>query len=474
MREHRRRFVSLACIFIVALAAAAVGVGAGAAAPARAAQPPLSLWWTTFNGSPETECWIDSAKAPDGSLFAGGFENWNSLGGGGDLLVAKFDGNDTAADHQIWQRTWDNPDAHSSDETAAIAVDHSGAVIVVGSSETTNNGWEWVVVKWDANGNQLWQQTFPGSAHAGRNAFAWDVACNAAGDVYVCGTSQTGKYKGAEVKSLVVRKLRGADGQLIWQRSYAGLLHSANQATKLALDSAGNAYCNGYGTNAQVDTDIVTCKFRAGDGRLLWAHRIADARHLRDEGADIVVRGADVWVAGGEYTSNTNRVVALAKYTKAGKRLWLRTWLERTDTTEYPSELAVDKHGDAVVVGAGNNAAGTREHAFVVRWNTAGVLEWWRVTYDTVTHEASWTTVVCDPAGNIWTGGWSATAGSQSFIVAGYTPAGAQTWLSAWKGPDDLGGACNTLCLGQSGLFAGGSVTPQVGGDDAAAVKYPR
>ena len=130
MREHRRRFVSLACMFVVALAAAAVGVGAGAAAPARAAQPPLSLWWTTFNGSPETECWIDSAKAPDGSLFAGGFENWNSLGGGGDLLVAKFDGNDTAADHQIWQRTWDNPDAHSSDEAAAIAVDRSGAVFL--------------------------------------------------------------------------------------------------------------------------------------------------------------------------------------------------------------------------------------------------------------------------------------------------------------------------------------------------------
>ena len=64
---------------------------------------------------------------------------------------------------------------------------------------------------------------------------------------------------------------------------------------------------------------------------------------------------------------HVNQVVALAKYTLAGKRLWLRTWLEHP-TPPSPAALAVDGHGNAVVVGGGNDNPVTREHAFVLRY----------------------------------------------------------------------------------------------------------
>ena len=50
----------------------------------------------------------------------------------------------------------------------------------------------------------------------------------------------------------------------------------------------------------------------------------------------------------------------------------------------------------------------------------------------------------------------------------------ARAWKSSWKGPDGLGGECDALCLGKTGLFVGGSVITTAGGDDAAALKYVR
>ena len=473
MRRQGHRSVSLVVVFVIVLAAIAVAVCAGAAAPARAAFAPHGIWSNVLGPTINTERWVDVAKGPDGSLYAGGNFDYGGLNTE-DLMVAKFSANDGSASHRLWSDTWDNPTEHLNDQTAAIAVDHTGALIVAGSSETASNGTEWVVAKWNASGTRLWQRTFAASPLIDWNAYAWDVACDAAGHIYVCGVVQKGAHDGTVVASLVVRKLAGSDGHGLWTRSYAGNVNSFNQGSKLALDKAGNVYCTGYGQSVHGDSDIVTCRILAGNGHLSWVRRIDGVKHRDDEGTGVVVRGSSVWVTGGEYTSASTRVVALAKYTLGGRRLWLRTWLERAGTAEYPNALAVDAHGDAVVVGSGNDNPVTREHAFILRWNSAGRLRWRRLSYNSVTHAANWRAVVCDGAGRIWVGGYEVTGSSDALRVARYSAAGKRVWDSLWKGPDKLGGECNTLCFGKTGLFVGGRVTTTAGGQDAAALKYVR
>ena len=473
MRRQGHSSVSLVVVFVIVLVAIAVAVCAGAAAPARAAFAPHGIWSSVLGPTINTERWVDVAKGPDGSLYAGGDFGYGALNGE-DLMVAKFSADNGAASHRIWADTWDNPTEHRDDQTSAIAIDHTGAVVVVGSSDTASNGWEWVVAKWSASGARLWQQTFAASPLTDWNAYAWDVACDAAGHIYVCGTVQTGTHDSSVVASLVVRKLASSDGHILWTRAYAGNPNSFNQGSKLALDTAGNVYCTGYGQSLRGDSDIITCRFQTSNGRLSWVGRIGGAKHRDDEGAGVVVRGANVWVTGGEYTSASTRVVALAKYTLGGHRIWLRTWLERSGTTEHPYALAVDAHGDAVVVGAGNDNPVTREHAFIVRWNSVGRLRWRRISYNSVSHEATWRDVVCDAAGRIWVGGYEKAGSSDALLVARYSATGARVWKSSWKGPDGLGGECNALCIGKTGLFVGGSVITTIGGEDAAALKYVR
>jgi hypothetical protein len=467
MQRNRRLAVGLLLIVMCLL----ITAGAGTAAPARAALPSHALWFSLAGPTTGHEEWIDVAKGPDGSLYAAGYFNWDLFGVGTDLLYEKFSGDD-AAKHVVWGPiSWDNPIEHSNDFARAIAVDHAGDLVVVGLTQTASFGDEWLVKKISgADGGDLWYKTFAASPLQPWDAAANDVACDAAGHVYVCGFVQTGEGGDGQA-SLVVRKLDGATGSLLWRGSYAGPVKGFNQGTKLALDSAGNAYVTGYGANAKHNSDIILCKFRASDGKRLWALRIAGAKNRDDEGADIVVRGSSVWVTGGEYLSlkPQTRQVVLARYTTGGKRLWLRTWLEKTGTIEYPEAVAVDAHGNAVVAGAGNNNPVTREHAFLVRWTGAGVRKWQRLTYNSVSHEAVWHDVVCDSAGTIWAGGYVVTADKDTaFLVARYSAAGKRAWKTSWEGDEGLGAECDALCLGKTGLFAGGEITTTIAGVDAA------
>lgn len=472
--QFRRSFVPTAALvsaFAVVLIAVVATVCAGAATPARAAALPARGVWSSVIGlTAATERWVDVAKGPDGSLYAGGDAGFAAAGHGADLLVAKFAGSDAAASHLLWRATWDNPAEHLSDTTSAIAVDHSGALIAVGATGTAASGREWLVAKWNAAGVLLWVQTYPARLGTAWNATAADVVCAASGAIYVAGTVQTGTHGGHAVTSLVVRKL-GSDGHLIWTGAFAGPAHSANVAVRLALDGAGNAYSTGYGQSARGDNDIVTCRFAASTGHRVWVARLAGARHSSDQGTALALRGSALWVTGYETTSSTTRQVVLARYTTAGKRLWLRTWLELPKTRENPTALAVDPHGNAVVVGAGTDRPLTREHAFVVRYGPTGRLLWQRLAYDSLTHEALWTSVVCDAAGRIWTGGYAVAGLRNALLLARYSTAGAVVWTSQWAGSDALGAQGNALCFGKSGLFAAGVVAAPAGGGNALAVK---
>lgn len=469
-RQPRNRTV------VAALVLLAVAVCAGAAAPARAAVPVKSIWWNVLGPTTADDRWVDVARGPDGSLYAAGDFAFDPFGTTTDVMVAKFSADDAAASHLLQSDEIDVSSQNVSDLAQAMAVDGSGALIVVGTTQTAT-GSAWFVAKWNPDlTGRPWTKLFAASPLQQWNADAWDVACTPAGDVVVCGTTQTAESTSKGVPaSLVVRKLSGATGDVIWKNGYAGPKGSYNQGTAVALDAAGNVYCTGYGTNAKGDSDILVAKFRGSDGSRRWVRRIDGPRHRADEAADIAVRGTAVYVTGGEYVNARTRDAVVARYTATGRRPWVRTWREKAGTVEYPAALTTDGRGNVVVVGEGVNVPiVTREHAFVLKYSGAGLQRWRRIAYDSVSHMAAWDDVLCDSVGDIWTGGHMVVAGSASYLMARYSPTGAKVWSSQWKGFDGLGGDCAALCFANGGVFTAGKITTTAGGGDAAAIKYER
>ena len=434
----------------------------GAAGPASAAFAPHGLWEATLGEPQSYDTWADVASAPDGSAYAAGTFDLGMSPLTGDIVVAKYGG--STAGSLTWTRRWDDPVEHGADWTSALAVDKKGAVVVAGHSSTAAGSFRWLVLKWSASGAQKWVATFAAPASI-MDAYVRDVAVDASGDVYVCGSEA---YTGEGV-ALVVRKLSGATGALLWEARYTGPAAGYNTAGAIALDAAGNAYVSGSGEDSSEVSDMLLAKFAHADGRRLWLRRIDGPEHSDDEGMELAITSAGVWATGRAWAADDNSCrIIVSRYSPAGKRRWLRTWIEQPGTINDADALAVDAAGNVVVAGSNNPQTVTFEHALLLKYNGKGKLLWSRVTYDQAQPFAVWSAVVCRPNGDIWVGGDATVVADRwDLVVARYSPAGQVVWTSNWESAADTDASCNAIALGKTGLFVAGSISSQ---DDSDAV----
>ena len=461
------RYAAIAVLVAALVAALALAV----AGPA-GALPSHVLWSDIWSAGPGIDQYKDAAPTIDGGFVAAGVTNDSSSGDGADIVVAKFAAANGAPSQREWVRTWDNPFQHRFDTAWAIATDLDGGVIASGYTNAVSGRRDWVIVKWNASGAFQWSHTFGPDLADGR-ATAMDVCCDGAGDVYVCGSTQTA----SNAASLVVRKLDAGSGDLLWRGDYSGPAGSFNEGVALVLDDHLNAYVTGYSGRAGADRDIILVKFHTGGASTpTWARRIDSGRHLDDEGVALKMQGSSLYVVGGMFTTNaTRRKVALARYTTAGTRKWLRTWRDAKTAVDNPAALAVDKYGGVAVAGFSDFASGQR-HAFLVKWNKSGTRKWAKVSFPSPSKVRGYTGVVGDPAGHLWVGGYTKTGdGNSDWLVARYEPDGRRAWISQWNGSSGMDDFCSAIGLTVSGKpFAVGSIASAFTADDAAAAKYRR
>jgi subtilisin family serine protease len=159
---------------------------------------------------------------------------------GTDAFIAKYDTNG----NQVWLRQFGTL---ASDGAYGVALDNAGNVYLTGctrgSLNASNNsgGADIFVIKYDSNGNQIWQNQF--GTVADENAIGIGVDKN--GDIYVAGhtqgsldgSSNAGKY------DLFLTRLNNSG-----VRSWSEQLGTANDDLiyKLLIDNANNIYLTGH------------------------------------------------------------------------------------------------------------------------------------------------------------------------------------------------------------------------------------
>ena len=181
--------------------------------------------WVQTVGTPDALNLASSALFPDGSVVIVG--NTASSQGDKDILVTKY-----AADGgQIWQQTFGGT-AGSNDYGLAVRVDNNDAVIVAGSVINTGTNEDIAVAKYDAAGSPEWTQTWDGGTSLMDYPSA--LTLDAAGNVYVAGTS-TGASTSSDYALL---RIDGSTGMLDWTSGY-NYNNLPDYATSLVLDGNG-------------------------------------------------------------------------------------------------------------------------------------------------------------------------------------------------------------------------------------------
>lgn len=283
--------------------------------------------------------------------------------GGRDIYLAKYD----SAGNQEWIQQFGTS---TFDEAFRVTADPNGNIYVGGhtvgglSGDNKNVGQnlsqfgfpstDSYVVKFDSNGNKLWDQQF-GTVELDDN---WGVTTDKEGNVFAGGNTRGnfgGQNAGFYDNWLV--KLDKDNGQTKWVKQFGTADYDF--LWDLKTDSTGNLYATGYtlgdlgGKNAG-SSDVWLAKFD-NDGNQLWIKQFGSTGDDETSFNSLVVDSADNIFLSGSTDSNLAGANVgsydtwVAKYDNNGNQLWI----EQFGTSGYdsPTTISVDLKGNLYVAG---------------------------------------------------------------------------------------------------------------------------
>ncbi|WP_157068857.1 SBBP repeat-containing protein [Sandaracinus amylolyticus] len=281
----------------------------------------------------------------------------------------------------------------AGDLVGGVAVDAGGNVYVAGSTygalpeQTSAGGTDAFLVRYDASGAHAWTRQLGTSS----GDLADDVAVDAAGDVYVAGTTPGalhGQTSAGGTDAFVVRY--DASGTAVWTRQL-GAVAGNEHGHAVAVDASGNVFLAGVtsgtfpGETRGGSSDAFVASYDAS-GTLRWTRQLGSTGNEQALGVAVDASG-NAYVVGhtdgtlpGQTRAGDNDLF-VARYDASGTLAWTRQ-LGSTDG-DSARDVAVDATGHAYVTGYTLGALPEQTSvggadAFLLRFDASGTLVWTR------------------------------------------------------------------------------------------------
>jgi hypothetical protein len=254
--------------------------------------------WIRYYNGPEDKADQPTALVVDGSgnVYVTGRSEGSGQGIDNDFATIKYDANG----NEEWVARFAGPGG-TYDTPSALTVDGAGNVYVTGG--ISERQYDYLTIKYDANGKEQWARRYNGSGTGNPDDYATAVAVDGLGNVYVTGGSD-GDY--ATIRY-------DASGVEQWVRSYNGPLNNTDDATDLEIDRSGNIYVTGRSDGVTEQSHYATIKYDAS-GTEQWVIR-SPAPWVYEFGVDLEVDGSgNVYVAGSSVGSDTEYDYTTIKY----------------------------------------------------------------------------------------------------------------------------------------------------------------
>jgi len=376
------------------------------------------------------------------------------------LVSAVFPGKLQAdAVTEEWVARYDGP-ASSTDHGRLLAVDSEGNVYMTGCSMGIDTSYDYVTVKYDSSGNQLWVQRYNGSGNYVDGPYAIVVDCQ--GNVYVTGDSH-GTVTDEDFATIKY----DTDGNQLWVRRYNGPASGPDGGRGIAVDNDGNVYVTGYSRINSSGNDFVTMKYDT-NGNLLWMSYYNAPANSSDSATSIAIDSeGNVYVTGLSYGEGPGGDYASVKYDSNGNQLWASRYNGPANKRDYPYGIAVDASGNVYVAGSSYNTDFTSEGNYsdyaTVKYSPDGVEQWVKRYDGPANREDYVQDMAVDAFGNTHVTGWSRGLGGFDYGTVKYDTNGNQLWCARY---DEAGYGVGIA------LDAAGSVYVTGNSSDFRTVKY--
>lgn len=367
--------------------------------------------------------------------------------------------------HLAWVRLFGSDLLHSLDIAVGIVADRVGDTYVLGSSCASVTSFDFITIKYDPSGQELWTRRYNGTANG--SDFASAIAVDISGNIFVTGSSwgHGNRYDGVAVKY-------NASGEEEWVTRLEGSADSSLIPRALRVDNAGNVYLAGYLGMPDRPAGFVTVKLD-GLGNVLWTARHSTSGTGGAGSFDLAVDDSgNVLVTGTDTGPGGNDDWMTVKYNPAGQETWAAQYNGPGNDRDIPTAIGVDRLGSVFVVGRTTTPDGSDDCA-TIKYNAAGVEQWVR-SYDGPAHGIdAGVGIVLDDTGNVYVTGSSDGDTAPDFVTIKYNSTGDSQWVARYNGPAN--GEDYPYAIGldsQTNVFVAGMSTGSGSNGDFAVVRY--
>ncbi|MBL7699655.1 MAG: SBBP repeat-containing protein [Chitinophagaceae bacterium] len=265
----------------------------------------------------------------------------------------------------------------------ALIVDNTGNIYVGGilhyNAYTSNPTSDFIVFKYNKNGNKSWGAFYNGSA-GGQDELS-DIAVDGSGNVYVTGETEQRDTQVPLIKhrKTTIIKYTG-QGYFVWQKHhwYSGALTSQRQILK--MDLSGNLYLSAtYSFNNYSEFTISLLKYNSS-GTMLWSRSIPG---IKPYGHSMAVDASGNSYLATVITAGIRNVnFSIYKYNSDGQQLWNSRYDGGDSTEDIPSDIAFDKTGSVYVTGGSYLTKSVplmyerKPRTITIKYNSAGNELW--------------------------------------------------------------------------------------------------
>jgi len=207
------------------------------------------LWSSTYKRSGSQFNFPCGSAVSSNYLYVAG--STQGKDGQSDFTVVK---NNSQTGKPAWAKAYDS--GHGADNPAGMAVDGKGNSYLTGESNS-----DFLTIKYDSSGKQVWINTYSGTGQDRAKA----VALDSKGNAYVTGQSY-GEDTGTDFATVKY----ASGGKQLWVQRFNGKGNGQDYPAGIAVDSSGNVYVTGQSqlTSAE-DYDFVTVKYDSA-GKQAW------------------------------------------------------------------------------------------------------------------------------------------------------------------------------------------------------------
>lgn len=333
-----------------------------------------------------------------------------------------------------WIKQYGLDHAPSIDAGIAITSDHDGNFYITGTTNTTQTGVDIFLIKYSSSGDSLWCSIYARDS-LGSFDYPIGIALDLDGNIFIAGVSSTT----TTYDDYILIKYN-SDGQLEWEQFYNGIANYYDQPSDITTDIDGNVYVTGRSFSNATWFDILTIKYHS-DGNVAWIRRYNNLPvNGNDEASSIFVdQSLNVYIAGGSEGLNTNKDFIILKYDSLGelKRI---TRYDADHRWDFAFDITLDNSGNVYVTGVSDSLNNDGDF-LTIKYDTAGNTLW-TARYNGLGNKADEAiAILVDTSGNAYITGYSygGLSTHNDIVTIKYNSTGNLQWIDRYDGGKSSG-----------------------------------